>query len=199
MGARERGPANEIVLICSDSMSLAQSLANNHWKDTDPWLKLAKEELCKTLPKVILLWIPSHCDVEGNERADALAGTGAKMNQKDTIVTHKIVKAKILNRKWTITNPKAWKIIQNRRGPKSEVEKRWPKSVRRKYSQLRSRHAMELRYYRNKIEIDDDAKCMSGCGVDETIEHVLCECYTCQKLTTQAGKLESGTAGFINH
>ena len=73
-------------------------------------MKLTKEELCKTLPKVILLWIPSHCDVEGNERADALAGTGAKMNQKDTIVTHKIVKAKILNRKWTITNPKAWKI-----------------------------------------------------------------------------------------
>ena len=35
---------------------------------------------------------------------------------------------------------------------------------------------MELRYYRNKIEIDGDAKCMSGCGVDETIEHVLCEC-----------------------
>lgn len=25
-------PANEIVLICSDSMSLAQSLPNNHWK-----------------------------------------------------------------------------------------------------------------------------------------------------------------------
>ena len=146
-------PANEIVLICSDSMSLAQSLANNHWKDTDPWLKLAKEELCKTLPKVILLWIPSHCDVEGNERADALAGTGAKMNQKDTIVTHKIVKAKILNRKWTITNPKAWKIFQNRRGPKSEVEKRWPKSVRQKYSQLRSGHTMELRYYQNKIEL----------------------------------------------
>ena len=35
---------------------------------------------------------------------------------------------------------------------------------------------MELRYYRNKIEIDDDAKCLSGCGLDETIEHVLCEC-----------------------
>jgi hypothetical protein len=84
--------------------------------------------------------------VEGNERVDALSGTRAKMNQKDTIVTHKIVRAKILNRKWTITNPKAWKIFQNRRRPKSEVEKRWLKSVRRKYSQLRSGHTMELRY-----------------------------------------------------
>ena len=62
--------------------------------------------------------------MEGNERADALAGTGAKMNQKDTIVTHKIVKAKILNRKWTITNPKARNIFQKRCRPKPEVEKR---------------------------------------------------------------------------
>ena len=35
---------------------------------------------------------------------------------------------------------------------------------------------MKLPYYQNKIKLDDDAKCMSGRGVDKTIEHVLCEC-----------------------
>ena len=40
-------PANEIVLIYSDSMSLAKSLANNHWKDTDPRLKLSKRNVAR--------------------------------------------------------------------------------------------------------------------------------------------------------
>ena len=35
---------------------------------------------------------------------------------------------------------------------------------------------MELRYYRRKIELDESASCPNGCGVDETITHVLCEC-----------------------
>ena len=43
-------------------------------------------------------------------------------------------------------------------------------------TELRSGHGMEFRNYWNKIELDADAKCMSGCKVDETIEYVLCEC-----------------------
>ena len=169
-------PDHETVLICSDSMSLAQSLDNNRWKDTDPWIKQIKDKLHEIPPKIILLWIPSHCDVEGNERADELARLGTEMNQSDTIITHKIVRAKIMNQKWIVENEKAQAIYQNRRGPKFEVEKMWPKRVRSKFAQMRSGHSMELRYYRNKIELDDSASCPNGCGVDETITHVLCEC-----------------------
>ena len=92
-------PARETVLICSDSMSLAQSLDKGSWKDPDPWIKMIKEELHQLALRVTLLWVPSHCDLEGNERADELANMGTEMEQTETIINHKIVKAKIKNRK----------------------------------------------------------------------------------------------------
>ena len=35
---------------------------------------------------------------------------------------------------------------------------------------------MELRYYRQKIELDESVTCPNKCGVDENITHVLCDC-----------------------
>ena len=137
---------------------------------------MIKEQLHELPPKIVLLWIPSHCDVAGNERADELARLGTEMEQDNTFITHKIVKAKIMNQKWRIQNEKAQAIYQNRRSPKTEIEKTWPKRVRTKFAQLRSGHAVELRYYRQKIELDESATCPNGCGVDETIIHVLCDC-----------------------
>lgn len=137
-------PEQETVLICSDSMSLAQALDNGSWKDQDPWIKLIKDEIHELLPKIILLWIPSHCDVAGNERADELARKGTELDQNETFVTHKIVKAKIKSRKWTVKNEKAVEIYQSRRGPRFDIEKQWPKKVRSKFAQLRSGHAIKL-------------------------------------------------------
>ena len=174
-------PEQETVLICSDSMSLAQALDNGSWKDQDPWIKLIKDEIHELLPKIILLWIPSHCDVAGNERADELARKGTELDQNETFVTHKIVKAKIKSRKWTVKNEKAVEIYQSRRGPRFDIEKQWPKKVRSKFAQLRSGHAMELRYYRHKIGVDFSALCPSDCGVPEKITHVLCECASAEE------------------
>ena len=75
-----------------------ESLDKNRWKDMDPWLQRIKDILFELTSQVTLLWIPAHCDIEGNERADELARRGTEMNQDTTIVTHKIVKAKIKNR-----------------------------------------------------------------------------------------------------
>ena len=174
-------PERETVLICSDSMSMAQAMEKSHWKDMDPWIKQIKEVLFELLPRVILLWIPSHCDVDGNERADDLAKIGTMMEQKEVIVTHKIVKAKILNRKWSITNTKAQDTFLDKRKPDIDIEKQWPPAVRRTFSQLRSGHSMELRYYRKKINLVDSAICDHCPGKEETIEHVLCDCNSTSK------------------
>ena len=98
------------------------------------------------------------------------------MDQDNTFITHKIVKAKIMNYKWRIQNEKAQAIFQNSQIPKIEMEETWPKRVRTKFAQLRSGHAMEFRYYWKKVEPDGSATCPNACGVDETITHVLCEC-----------------------
>ena len=86
------------VLICSDSKSMAMSLQNSHWKDDDPWLKRIKEKIHQMQSEMTFLCIPSQCDIDGNEIADELDKDGTTMDQSRTIVTHKIVKAKIKNR-----------------------------------------------------------------------------------------------------
>ena len=65
---------------------------------------MIKEQRHKLPPKIVLLWIPSHCDVAGNERADELARLGTEMDQNNTFITHKIFEAKIMNQKWRIQN-----------------------------------------------------------------------------------------------
>lgn len=162
------------VLICSDSMSLAQALDKNHWKDMDPWLKRIKEVLYELEPQVTLFWIPAHCNVEGNERADELARRGTEMNQDHTIVTHKIIKAKIKNRRWQVNHQRAKETYQQRYSPKFDVEKKWPRNIRTLYARLRTGHEVELRKYRHFIETEEDNLCEHGCGEEESIEHVLC-------------------------
>ena len=61
-----------------------------------------KELLYEVQAEVTLLWIPSDCDVDGNERADELAKQGTMLDQSETPVIHKIVKAKIKNRTWNV-------------------------------------------------------------------------------------------------
>ena len=164
------------VLICSDSMSLAQALDKKNWKDIDPWIKDIKEMLHEMKTEVTLLWIPSHCDIEGNEVADELARQGTEMSQEEVVVTHKIIKAKIRNRRWEVTHERAKALYQQKRSPNYEVERKWPKGVRTLFARLRTDHDTELRWYRKLIEEDEENQCDEGCDVTEDVEHVLCEC-----------------------
>ena len=165
------------VLICSDSKSLAEALSLNHWKDDDPWLKQIKNLAYDMRAEVTLLWIPSHCDVDGNERADELAKHGSELDQSATPVIHKIVKAKIKNRTWDIQHNRAAAVYGDRRSSKFDVERQWPVEVRSLYCRLRTDHAVELKRYRcDFLQLEEDPYCEMGCGEVEDIEHVLCRC-----------------------
>ena len=63
-----------------------------------------------------------------------------------------------------------------RRKPKFEEEKKWPKKVRTLFSKLRTGHSTELKRYRFLIEKEDDPICNLCEQEEETIEHILCEC-----------------------
>ena len=178
-------PQQSKVLVCTDSMSLAQSMNKNNWKDSDHWIKEIKEELHDMTTDVTLLWIPSHCDIEGNEKADELARKGTEMNQGEVVVTHKIIKAKIRCRKWEIKHDRARAIYQERRSPVYEVEKQWPKEVRRLYARLRTDHDTGLRWYREFIGVEETNECIEGCGVTEDVEHILCECVSTLEARTR--------------
>ena len=187
------------VLICSDSKSMAMSLQKNHWKDDDPWLKRIKEKIHQMQSEMTLLWIPSHCDINGNEIADELAKDGTTMDQSRTIVTHKIVKAKIKNRKWKTSHSRASATYKERRLPKYDIEKEWPLEVRMTYTRIRTGHAMELKRYRHFIGITEDNLCDEGCGVEESVEHVLCNCAATAESRARQGQNEVTIDMMVTH
>jgi len=164
-----------VVLIATDSESLVNSLSNTSWKVKDEWLKLIKKMLAEIQSKITVLWIPSHCDNEGNERADELANRGRLKDQKEVPVTQAIVKAKIKARKWTPTHERAKEVYNGRLKPKIDVESKWTKRVRSLFSRLRTDHAKELAVYQHKIGKIESPNC-NECNQPETIKHVLCEC-----------------------
>ena len=122
------------------------------------------------------MWIPSHCGIDGNEKADELAKQGSELEQSEIPVTHAIVKAKIKSRKWTIEHQRAKDTYGDRRKPDFKTERKWPQHVRRLYSRLRTGHTPELKSYRHRIGTEESPLC-DKCGEeDETIQHVLCSC-----------------------
>ena len=165
------------ALICTDSLSLHSALEENNYKDRDPWLKEIKKLLFDFPVNVTLLWIPSHCNIPGNERADELAKIGSEeMSQDNTPVTHAIMKAKIKAKRWPIKHQRAKDIFKTAQKPRFKIEGKWPKHVRSLYSRLRTDHAMELKTYRLRLGQEEDAVC-EKCGLeDETIKHILCNC-----------------------
>ena len=93
--------------LCTDSLSLHEALNCNRWNDLDPCINRLKA-LIRTIPtNITILWLPSHCGVAGNDKADDLANRGAQMDQSGVPVTHNIVKAKIKSRKWEIVHERA--------------------------------------------------------------------------------------------
>ena len=126
--------------------------------------------------RIMLCWVPSHCDTFGNEKADRLADEGAKMPQNNVPVTFNITRAKIKAEKWKPKHERAAKVFGERRKPK-EIEKGWKEKIKRLYGRLRSDHAKELRAYQKRVGITSEGICIY-CDTDEeeTIEHVLCRC-----------------------
>ena len=57
---------------------------------------------------LVLQWIPAHCRIEGNERADRLAKEGSVLEQIESDLTYREVKSIMktsLNNKWKESHP----------------------------------------------------------------------------------------------
>ena len=160
------------TIICTDSLSVHAALKKDCWKDAQDWIRKIKLQCRKLQGIVKLLWVPSHCGVEGNEEADRLAELGTKGDQKEIPITQAIGYAKVKKKRWTITHKRAKTIFRDKLKPKLNIEKTWPRRVQSLYSRLRSDHCKELKAYLYRIEVIDDPNC--ECGEKETIEHVLC-------------------------
>ena len=94
------------VVFFSDALSVLQTLKSGKEKELNE-LFSALSALCQN-HQVTLQWIPSHCDVQGNEKADILAKEGSTKDQVDKSTTYKeaktIIKAK-QHTKWLQQHP----------------------------------------------------------------------------------------------
>ena len=72
---------------------------------------------------------PSHCGLEGNERADVLADEGTKISQENVSVSEAIVKGKIKAREWQPEHQRSIETYRNKRTPKTKIESKWSRSV----------------------------------------------------------------------
>ena len=77
------------AIICTDSQSALASLRDGPAAQTAPlgisiWRLLSR--LAESGRQVHLQWVPSHCSLEGNERADDIAKETSSLNQTDAAV-----------------------------------------------------------------------------------------------------------------
>ena len=75
-------PCQQVVFL-SDALSVLLALEN----DKLPYLTAAITEVSKER-RAVLQWIPAHCGIKGNEKADELAKQGAQEDQPDNSVSY---------------------------------------------------------------------------------------------------------------
>jgi ribonuclease HI len=95
------------VVIFTDALSVVTALKRHRPTDLGDLIDQL-EGLTKSYQKVVIQWVPAHCDIEGNERADKLVKKGGALQQEDTGLTYDVVKSYIkchLSSKWKKDHP----------------------------------------------------------------------------------------------
>jgi hypothetical protein len=121
------------------------------------------EGLTRSYQKVVIQWVPAHCDIEGNERADKLAKKGGALQQEDTGLTYEVAKSYIkchLSSKWEKDH------VSHQKG---DAFHQLPRHAQVTILRLRTGHMY------NKFKIGKTDLCTCGTA-PMTAEHLLQEC-----------------------
>lgn len=165
---------NKKTIILTDSASCLKALekgTSNH-----PWIKQIQKEITK---KIVLCWIPGHCGIIGNDKADELANIG----RKKTITQQKVPRRDtkkwcqdLLRCSWEGT----WLRTDQKLRKIKNTTLKWNDQSKRKHQRILTRlrigHTkLTHGHIFNKTKIKDKPKCQTS-NIDLTIEHILTEC-----------------------
>ena len=153
------------TVILTDCKSLLQSLTSDENAKLFTDLKSELNNLQKRT-NLILQWIPSHCGVSGNEKADKLSKEASKCVQQENQVTYHEIKTIIRN-----------KISKKNRDQTSMREDHIGKLNRQEQVmifRLRTGHCQLLSHmYKLKLAHTNECPCNTGI---QTVQHVLQDC-----------------------
>ena len=167
-------PPQNIVFL-SDASSVVEALQRNRDKELNN-LSQAISNL-NEYHNVAIQWIPSHCGLYGNEKADILAKEASKSEQTDKATSYEEEKTLIkrkMQEEWNKMHPS-----KNKTDPYYQLTRREQVIVFR----LRTGHNKLRRHLYNKFKIGDTDMCPCGEDIQDT-EHILqaCGLYTTQRL-----------------
>ena len=155
------------IVFLSDAKSVLQALETSTDHNLND-LSTALTSLCRA-HTVVLQWIPSHCNVLGNEAADTLAKEGSGKQQDDKSTTYQEEKTIIRARqqtKWLQQHPK-----HNRADPYYQLTRREQVAIFR----LRTGHNRMNAHLFNKFHVGQSDQCPCQTG-SMTTEHLLQAC-----------------------
>ena len=152
----------------SDALSVLQALKNSRCKEQNH-LTSALVALGARVEKVVIQWIPAHCGIRGNEKADILAKDGAQKEQANNLVSYDEIKTIIKAQqgiKWRLQHPK-----HNSEDEYHLLGRREQVKIFR----LRTGHNRLLHHMHTKFGIGQSGECPCGEG-PMTTDHILQEC-----------------------
>ena len=172
-------------LICSDSFSALSALAGGSGKPHTLVVKL-KELLDGVVGEVDLQWVPSHCGLSGNERADLGAREAAALNPGQGVTEAPLslesLRATIPR---VVVDPVPDPVTRALVGAVYSGKRGNAQGLRRRdevlLAQLRSGESKLLASYRAKV-LGEDPVCPKCHGGDETLVHFWQECPASESL-----------------
>ena len=176
--------------VFTDSQSLCTALVGN-----SPALDPLRTKLNNLPCQLTIQWIPGHCNIPGNELADAAAKSATSIKGSSPGVSYSSICSQIrtATKDPPIQHPRTRQVYAAL-SPKTEsqVESRADQSL---LAKLRSGHCMGLRHYRSVVDGVTDPICDLCRESPQTLEHWL---QSCPKTARQRWDLFGGDSGRLD-
>ena len=165
---------NKNIVLLSDAKSVLQALHNPRNREHSN-LKASLLQLGLTAQQIVLQWLPGHCNIWGNTRADQLAKEGSQLEQLDggsSYAESKTLVKAAMARKWKSDHPDS--------DPSDPIHG-MTRSQQTTIFRLRTGHNRLRQHMYKRFKVGDSEICPCGQAPQNT-EHVLQTCSSHKQL-----------------